>query len=190
MLSCQFCGKEYKNNNGLKNHEHYCRLNPNRKLTPYERGIDTFKSCRTSGGASLNRGSTIQTETYNRQCPHCKQWFRSNQMGGHIQFCSKRHNEDRFVISKNRDILDITVSELEEYKKTHECCEICGCTVDDIVTHHADRIISKSLCVDHDHETKKFRGLLCQLCNRQLGWYEKYCDSINKYLNKNNNKTK
>jgi len=38
------------------------------------------------------------------------------------------------------------------------------------------------LCVDHDHTTNKTRGLLCIVCNRNLGWYEKYKDVINKYL--------
>lgn len=35
-------------------------------------------------------------------------------------------------------------------------CLICG-------------IPSESLCVDHDHETKKVRGLLCRNCNLAVG---------------------
>ena len=69
---------------------------------------------------------------------------------------------------RNGDIIDKTLKEIKEYKKIHTKCEICGSDL--------------TLCVDHDHQTKKFRGILCQSCNRSLGWYDKYRDAIIKYL--------
>lgn len=37
--------------------------------------------------------------------------------------------------------------------------------------------------VDHCHKTGKVRGILCHVCNTKLGWFEKFRDQINGYLN-------
>ena len=78
-------------------------------------------------------------------------------------------------------ILDITYSELEQYRKDHPVCEICGRSVEETVK-YSGKFAVKQLCIDHDHATNKFRGLLCQVCNRQLGWYENNKDKIKNYL--------
>jgi hypothetical protein len=80
-------------------------------------------------------------------------------------------------------VLDITYGELEQYREKHRVCEICGRAVEETVK-YTGKFAIKQLCVDHDHATNKFRGLLCQVCNRQLGWYENNKEKINNYLNK------
>lgn len=76
----------------------------------------------------------------------------------------------RMVKSKNGDILNVSYQQLEEYRLSHPVCEICG------------RKYATNLCIDHDHNTHRFRGLLCSQCNRSLGWYEKQRENILKYL--------
>lgn len=82
-----------------------------------------------------------------------------------------------------RTELDITYQELEEYRHAHPVCEICGRTIEES-TKWDSKFAAKNLCIDHDHNTNKFRGLLCQVCNRQLGWYEKNQEKIIKYLSR------
>lgn len=56
---------------------------------------------------------------------------------------------------------------LEEYKKLYESqngvCAICG----------KEEKRGRMLSVDHDHKSKKVRGLLCDNCNLFLGRFEK-----------------
>lgn len=58
-----------------------------------------------------------------------------------------------------------SIEDLEKYKSIltsqHGKCAICK--------KHSS-FLSKKLCVDHDHKTLRVRGLLCDPCNRLLGW--------------------
>ena len=60
---------------------------------------------------------------------------------------------------------------LEQYKKrmaTSNKCEVCGS--------------KDKLCYDHDHKTMKFRGVLCNKCNRSIGILGDTVESIQKIL--------
>lgn len=49
----------------------------------------------------------------------------------------------------------ITPEEYEACMNTSDCCQICGS--------------GDNLCYDHNHETMKFRGVLCRSCNKAIG---------------------
>ena len=181
-LDCIFCGKTCKNNNSLRNHERLCKNNPNRQLTSYEKGIDTFYTTRIEGRVGKDEGSLVESIIYNRKCPHCNKWFKTTQIGNHVNRCSKVHKESRIAMYKGVN-LGLTVDELEKYRSTHLNCEICNKTIEEAVI-TKNKWSPKRLALDHDHKTGKFRGVLCQLCNRQLGWYEKNNQAIISYLNK------
>lgn len=87
--------------------------------------------------------------------------------------------------SGGKCFLDITNKQLQEYRERHKVCEICGRT--EVVTVNNQFIKSDkpiSLAADHDHKAGHFRGVLCRRCNRALGWYDTYEDSIIRYLAK------
>ena len=57
---------------------------------------------------------------------------------------------------------NITTEEYnDKFKEQEGKCEICG-------KHQKD--LDRALCVDHNHDTGKNRGLLCSNCNSMLGF--------------------
>ena len=95
----------------------------------------------------------------------------------------KKYTPNTKYKAKNGDILDVTKEAVQNYLDEHKTCEICGKTVEESI-HWDSKFSPKRLCVDHDHKTLKFRGVLCSQCNRQLGWYEQYQEEIEAYLKK------
>jgi hypothetical protein len=73
---------------------------------------------------------------------------------------------------------NITLDEYNEILiKQNNGCAICGKTING----------KRNMCVDHDHETGRVRGLLCSHCNWGLGHFKDNIDLLEnaiKYLKK------
>jgi nitrate/TMAO reductase-like tetraheme cytochrome c subunit len=58
----------------------------------------------------------------------------------------------------------LTLDEWEKLLKSQSYqCAICHIHLEQISGH---------LCIDHDHKTKKIRGLLCKPCNGGIGMFQ------------------
>lgn len=145
----------------------------------------------------IRDGINKQTICY---CQFCgKEFSTLTSKASHERLCKENPNRLKIVndlAEKNHkaklerhyktgsgDFLDITNGEVEEYLENHKTCEICGKTIEEANKWNS-LFAPKRLCIDHDHKTLKFRGVLCSVCNRQLGWYEANQEAINNYLNK------
>lgn len=139
---------------------------------------DSTYTCKFCSRLCKSKQSLIQHEIRCHQNPDRILCFgNKGNMPKHIQSVLNR----KVVVGGNE--LNIAKRELLEYRKVVTACEICGRTVDE-ATKWVSKYRPKSLTIDHDHNTRTFRGLLCQSCNRQLGWFEKNYDKVVNYLNK------
>lgn len=181
---CETCGKIMTTKFGSG--RFCCRSCANRRT----HSIDTLTKISNSlTGDSLSveefklaREHRHSTQTH--YCEHCGKYFSDYGYSRHLKKCSNDNNFPMYVKLKNIT-LDITIEELEDYRKNHPYCEICGKSIEDTVKWDSKYAV-KHLCIDHNHSNNKFRGLLCQVCNRQLGWFENNKDNILKYLDKDN----
>lgn len=85
----------------------------------------------------------------------------------------KKHSD---IVRKHKlkQLYGMTVEDWDLlYKKQKGCCKICG-------IHQS--CLDRRLCVDHDHNTNRIRGLVCVVCNNKLGWFERYEKIIQKHL--------
>lgn len=149
----------------------------------YASGRFCCKEC--AKGFSNYQSKDIEKEdlinTYSYICSVCnKRYKNKNALSQHL--CKTHHDyyeTHRFLVM-GTGLIDITKQELEEYRKIHTKCEICGKDVEDI---RKENNHFNDLCIDHNHTTNQFRGLLCMTCNRALGWFEKNEQNILEYLN-------
>lgn len=93
-MVCQYCNKECKNQNSLKNHERLCKLNPNRQESP-------FVKYNMKHGA-WNKGLTKDTDTrVSKQCKTYKDHLVSKVIDA--PFKGKHHSiETKKMLSDRR----------------------------------------------------------------------------------------
>ena len=98
---------------------------------------------------------------------------RSNRTSGTQPYCKDCHNKKMrnkydSKVMKDYDLKRAYGIDLKKYEdmflEQKGCCKICNKHISQLNNKH-----KKSLCVDHCHETKKIRGLLCDKCNRGIG---------------------
>ncbi len=207
-VNCKKCGKEFEiscsENAWLTGkHKQYCsRSCANSHFVSEETKQKISESLKKSVKYQVTQERRKKEEYENITiCKYCNNEYSIHGLKYHMLYCKQnpnrliskgnggnmpKHINSYFtdkVKMRNGDILDITKYELDQYREKQKTCEICGRTLKESVKWNSI-YAPKTLCVDHDHTTMKFRGLLCSVCNRQLGWYEKNKNQIENYLNK------
>ena len=174
---CKRCGKEKELNE-------FC------KAKSYKDGYSNLcKECRNE--ISLERGVTRKravklSDKETRVCTHCGvelpiEMFSitNKQYGWRHSWCNKcrnRHQTQKRVSNgtersrKLKSRFGITMDEYSAMLVAQDFkCPICGVSVSDC---------TKNLSVDHNHETGKIIGLLCDKCNLALGLFKDNKDSL------------
>lgn len=95
--------------------------------------------------------------------------------------CAKERQKNRWDSRNPKKRLEqhikykysLTINELmDALEKQNGNCAICETQLPDLLVYNNRR---RGYAIDHNHETGKFRGILCLKCNSMLGMA---CDSI------------
>ena len=115
---------------------------------------------------------------FNSYCKACKKKKHHEYYLDNTEKCKK--------LARNRDLkkYGITLEDQEQMlREQNNKCAICG---KEIFLFGSSKKLTAH--VDHDHKTGKVRGLLCDKCNRGLGFFrdnEEYLINAASYLKKN-----
>lgn len=95
---------------------------------------------------------------------YTKKWKEENPeyMKSYMAIYNPLKKEEKKVQNRKR-LYGLTQDQHKELLiKQNSNCAICGVN---------QSLLKRELCVDHDHQTGKVRGLLCTLCNTGLGCF-------------------
>ena len=113
-----------------------------------------------------------------RYCPGCqREYGRVRRQLPHVKEAQKRHGKNYRTNNAARvaaymrvyhlaNTYGLTVADYDAMKA--EQGGVCAICKQPPLEHFWDGRV-KELCIDHDHETGKVRGLLCGLCNKGIG---------------------
>lgn len=118
-----------------------------------------------------DRMNTLTKEWYGKKVEEDPEyWKKRYDPKAALEYREKNQKYYREHAWKKQGIVDFTYEQyLSELTKQDNKCLIC----EDVMT---------TPQVDHDHQTGRYRGLLCKPCNFGLGKYEKYKDKFRTYL--------
>lgn len=125
----------------------------------------------------------------NMRCAGCKEYKPTSEYNrnkgtrdgfeAECKICRKRYyTPERTRKQRMKRIYGITIEDYQQlFEKQGGVCAICGGKETDPR--------KGTFCIDHDHKTKKVRGLLCTSCNIGLGYFKDDINSLKmavKYL--------
>lgn len=92
-------------------------------------------------------------------------------------WCRKCRASYRSEINRGKFRGQLTDDEVRELKK-QEKCDICG--GNEFAGSRNNKHLGKvyALVMDHNHQTGKFRGMLCNHCNRGLGNFKDNIENL------------
>ncbi len=104
---------------------------------------------------------------YNKVCADCKLSLDTSLFDMNKSFC-KECSRLRYIFKTyqlTKDDYD-TMLKAQNYQ-----CYICKST-------DSNSKLFRNLCVDHNHDTNQIRGLLCDSCNRGLGYFKENISNL------------
>jgi hypothetical protein len=124
--------------------------------------------CRESKDFSAFYGSTQSKDGYAYRCKECDRETRRRSRNGPGGEGTRRGLRDR----KLQATYGITLAQYEAMLESQGgLCGICN-TDNPYGEGQVHQRARMSFAVDHDHTTGQTRGLLCNLCNRALGFLQ------------------
>ena len=153
-----------------------------------KRGIRQCKKCKSNWFLKEKKTNPIKQKE--RQNKNAKRWRDKNPEKVY-ENCKKyalKNPEKRRILYEKGKLKQHGIT-LEKYNEMLSSqfgvCAICN--KPETIKHQSGRI--KTLAIDHIHNTKIIRGLLCQKCNQAIGLFNDDSTlllSAIKYLNKSN----
>lgn len=141
---------------GLQRCSKCLEIKPLSEYSPYGKRMPGkfYSQCKSCTRDKVNRANAkkqaVRQASYRTTCDLCDTPITPDR---HTQgFCCKAHRLFVWQVKQYRGDL----SDARKLFRTDKC-EICGA--------------GDNLCIDHSHQTGKFRGRLCSTCNASLGHY-------------------